>query len=170
MSSSNSHAPGKESYSPQRANVLARVPLAWQHRGDLLTYEQRKKMNRYVRLAKKQGGLRCQGGYIVPCWYCGWWLPLAHATIEHLMNRRDGGTNWHENLVLSCYRCNHGRATMEDVARRRYGLKKKVRRRLRCFRMDVSAPKVIVRVIGDRLKLIPLDRRESPPSAKEEQA
>jgi 5-methylcytosine-specific restriction endonuclease McrA len=30
-------------------------------------------------------------------------------TIEHLLAKRDGGTNAIENLRLACYHCNHSR-------------------------------------------------------------
>ena len=135
------------------ANLLAHVPLAWQHRPDVLGRNQRKKIARYVRLACAQGGLRCLGGYVVACHYCGWWMPLGRATIEHLVNRRDGGGNHPSNLVLACYSCNNARQKRESLAWQRYGLKKSVRRRLHLFRMDVGPPRILVIVNGDRLRL-----------------
>lgn len=84
-------------------------------------------------------------------------MPLALATIEHLVNRRDGGTNRQMNMALACYRCNNKRNAREAAMERRYGLRKFVRRRLRLFRMDAGAQELIrVVVVGDRLKLKPV--------------
>ena len=82
------------------------------------------------------------------------------ATIEHIVNRSDGGSSYHTNTVLTCYRCNNKRAARESQARRRYGLEKWVRRRLRHFRMDHGGTRWIrVVVRGDRLKLLTLGER-----------
>ncbi len=43
------------------------------------------------------------------CCYCGKHLPREEMTIEHLIAKRDGGSNAIENLRLACFRCNHSR-------------------------------------------------------------
>src|SRR5258706_6169766 len=48
------------------------------------------------------------------CWYCHWWYPLRRLTIEHLVNRRDGGTDREDNLVLACTGCNKRRNKREQ--------------------------------------------------------
>ena len=147
-----------------RLNILAFIPLAHQHRADRLSLDQRKKINRLVRLAKNQGGLRCARGYVVPCFYCAWWLPLFRATIEHLVNRRDGGGSRQENLVLTCYRCNNVRNDRELKSLRPFGLEKWVRRRLRNFRMDASHERMLAIIPrpGGRLRLEPLRLPDRP--------
>jgi len=43
------------------------------------------------------------------CCYCSKYLPKEEMTIEHLMAKRDGGSNAIENLRLACFYCNHSR-------------------------------------------------------------
>ncbi len=43
------------------------------------------------------------------CCYCRKHLTREQMTIEHLLAKRDGGTNAIENLRLACYHCNHSR-------------------------------------------------------------
>lgn len=45
------------------------------------------------------------------CHYCGTVEPgaLKKFTLDHIIPRSQGGTRIQENLVLSCYRCNHKR-------------------------------------------------------------
>lgn len=40
---------------------------------------------------------------------------LRRATIEHVIPKRDGGTNKEENLVLFCASCNHGSADERKI-------------------------------------------------------
>lgn len=40
------------------------------------------------------------------CWYCGYEVAVAEATIEHLIPKSDGGLNSLTNLVLAHEKCN----------------------------------------------------------------
>jgi hypothetical protein len=97
----------------QGVNVVGLWTIGRQH-DRTLSRNQRKRLNLFIRLARRQGGLRCQGTYLVACYYCAWWLPLQWATIEHLVNRRDGGRG-QENLRLVHWRCNAKRNQREQA-------------------------------------------------------
>lgn len=40
------------------------------------------------------------------CAYCGRFLCIAHATLDHKIPRSRGGVNARSNLVVACKRCN----------------------------------------------------------------
>jgi hypothetical protein len=62
------------------------------------------------------------------------WFTLREMTIEHLENRRDGGTNQLNNTVLTCDPCNNGRNAREMVASSHYRmLGKKTRRKIEAW-------------------------------------
>jgi hypothetical protein len=41
------------------------------------------------------------------CYYCRCEVDLSNSTLDHLVPRSKGGTGRLDNLVLSCYICNH---------------------------------------------------------------
>ena len=93
-----------------------------------------KKLRKYIRLAERQGGIRCKKGWVVACYYCAWWFPLVGLTKEHLLNRSEGGTNHDENLRLACYGCNQRRQQIENLRAHPYGgLTMRVRRSLEAW-------------------------------------
>src|SRR3990167_6477700 len=49
------------------------------------------------------------------CWYCHTNFLLSKLTIEHKVNKRDGGTNKQENLCLACPKCNLVRNKREQA-------------------------------------------------------
>jgi 5-methylcytosine-specific restriction endonuclease McrA len=53
------------------------------------------------------------------CFHCGEWMPpqkLSHeCTRDHLRPKKDGGGDYLHNLVISCGRCNKGKAAMQVV-------------------------------------------------------
>lgn len=100
--------------SPRFGVPLGEEPRVTGKQGTL-NRNQRRRMRLYIRLAVRQGGIRCEDGYLVPCWLCQWWLPMAWATIEHLVNQCDGGTNAQSNLRLVHWRCNQ-RRNQRDIA------------------------------------------------------
>jgi len=63
-----------------------------------MTTKQRAKIRR--RLAERDGLI---------CHWCHRPLTLTTATIEHLRNRSDGGSNALQNLRLACAPCNNER-------------------------------------------------------------
>lgn len=65
-----------------------------------------KKMRWQERCRKREQLLEKHGPY---CCYCGKYLTKKDRTIEHLIARRDGGSNRLDNLRLACYYCNHSR-------------------------------------------------------------
>jgi len=83
-----------------------------------LSQGQRKRLKLYLKLAIQQHGIRCSEGYLVSCWWCQWWLPMSWATVEHLVNRRDGGTGMMGNLRLVHWRCNQRRNARDQSLRR----------------------------------------------------
>lgn len=58
------------------------------------------------RCKKRQKLLEMYGPY---CWYCRKYLSKKDRTIEHLVAKRDGGSNAIDNLRIACYYCNHSR-------------------------------------------------------------
>lgn len=40
------------------------------------------------------------------CAYCGKWMPIGTATIDHIIPKSKNGTNSLDNLVVCCYDCN----------------------------------------------------------------
>lgn len=103
----------------QRNNLLASVSLSAQHDPAQTSRNQRKRISIYVRLARLQGGFLCHGGYVVPCYYCRWWMPLAWATVEHLVNKSAGGGGWRDgNLRLVHHACNLRRNKYENARAR----------------------------------------------------
>lgn len=45
------------------------------------------------------------------CFYCNCDLDLDNSTLDHLIPRASKGPNKVENIVLSCYTCNHRKGT-----------------------------------------------------------
>lgn len=45
------------------------------------------------------------------CFYCGCDLTVDNSTLDHLVPRAKKGPNKSENIVLSCYTCNHRKGT-----------------------------------------------------------
>ena len=43
------------------------------------------------------------------CRWCGKWLTLDTATVDHVIPLSQGGLDNDNNRVLACYDCNHGR-------------------------------------------------------------
>lgn len=43
------------------------------------------------------------------CHYCGNYFPFHKITFDHVIRKRDGGSNRMENLVLACLPCNQYR-------------------------------------------------------------
>ena len=44
------------------------------------------------------------------CAYCGWYIPYATATVDHIQPLCQGGESIWENLVNCCIRCNQRKA------------------------------------------------------------
>jgi 5-methylcytosine-specific restriction endonuclease McrA len=59
-----------------------------------------------ARRNKKERLIAMYGSY---CCYCGKYLRRREMTLEHLIAKRDGGSNAIENLRIACYYCNHSR-------------------------------------------------------------
>lgn len=53
-----------------------------------------------------------------PCHWCGTPLKLNDATLDHLIDKADGGTNSQKNLAISCHGCNNKRGNLNEQARR----------------------------------------------------
>lgn len=64
-------------------------------------------------LYKKQNGC---------CFYCGNRFAFSIITIDHVVRKRDGGTNEMSNLVLACFPCNQYRemGSASEKARRKF--------------------------------------------------
>ena len=45
------------------------------------------------------------------CYYCNCDLTLENSTLDHIVPRAKKGENKAENIVLSCYTCNHRKGT-----------------------------------------------------------
>lgn len=60
----------------------------------------------YKMTAKRHGGQ-------VPCFVCGRHVTVARATLEHVVRRRDGGTDDMGNLAISHEWCNANRDAIE---------------------------------------------------------
>lgn len=63
------------------------------------TVMQRRRETTYRMLAKRHAGL-------VPCYVCAEHVPLAFASLEHIVPLSRGGTDEMSNLAISHYRCN----------------------------------------------------------------
>lgn len=55
---------------------------------------------------KKQALYKQQNGC---CFYCGNKFAFSVVTIDHVVRKKDGGTNAMSNLVLACFPCNQYR-------------------------------------------------------------
>src|SRR6267142_65709 len=79
----------------------------------------RSKYNTKIKAARRQGAIafRSLDGsvecFVVPCLYCGYWFQFDNITIEHIVNRRDKGTDHHHNIALACECCNRARDQRE---------------------------------------------------------
>ena len=51
------------------------------------------------------------------CAYCGKWVPITHATVDHILPLSQGGASTWENLVNCCISCNQrkGNRTPEQA-------------------------------------------------------
>ncbi len=47
------------------------------------------------------------------CQYCGRTPPVAVLELDHVVAVANGGTNAEENLLTSCFECNHGKAARD---------------------------------------------------------
>jgi 5-methylcytosine-specific restriction endonuclease McrA len=54
------------------------------------------------------------------CAYCGNRFPLHWLTVDHVLRKKDGGTNVLENLVLACRPCNVYRESQPGSDMRRF--------------------------------------------------
>ena len=60
----------------------------------------------YKMISKRSGG-------VVACFVCGRHVPPNRATLEHVVPRRDGGTDDMDNLAISHGWCNSNRDQIE---------------------------------------------------------
>lgn len=106
--------------------------------------ESTKNAEKVMRLARRDGGLRC--------WYCSTELvpPIAryresgrYPTIDHVIPRSRGGTRADFNCVLACARCNNRKGAQVDALYRRLDHLEAENRRLRALLERTEA--VIVR-------------------------
>ena len=70
------------------------------------------KYNRKHRLFRRDGSTIVWGDAVipvVPCVYCGTWMPYLLATIDHVIPVAEGGPSTFENSALSCRECNHSK-------------------------------------------------------------
>lgn len=58
------------------------------------------------------------GDKIKPCHWCGIQLSFNDATLDHILDQADGGTNRKDNLVIACHNCNGKRGCYNETARR----------------------------------------------------
>jgi 5-methylcytosine-specific restriction endonuclease McrA len=63
------------------------------------------------RKAHRQQILQRFGGH---CFYC--WEKPERLTIDHIIPRSKGGTEYHGNLAPSCHRCNGSKSDKEVIA------------------------------------------------------
>lgn len=73
--------------------------------------EWRKRRARYRRqIAARQGGIHAQCGWLVACFWCGWWEPQNKLTVEHIVPVSEGGAKLDlANLALAHAPCNNNR-------------------------------------------------------------
>lgn len=88
-----------------RRRLITKTPLGKRLDGAANT---NRRNGLYEYIAKRNGG-------IVPCYVCKRPVSVETASLEHVIRKRDGGSDSTENLAISHEWCNRNRDLIEEI-------------------------------------------------------